>query len=302
MPEYRQVYETVDPRPKSSYKKSVNKHPGPDFDEEGFMHDARKERYRKMSKGTREPKRLHGLAFMKSVEICDSNTGRKETTLGKGGQSGQDKDAAMHRDSSAHESPDELQGETTIGKPVSRSSRSPIAPRSDASPQRGNMPPSQISPGSFTKIRKETRSKSLRKGPKASGNGAEREFNLKVARFQNQRYDETTHPDGGVLTIGESDILIQPKNREMDREKHEVAIQHISGFFRGVNPSSKVRLLLRKTANTEASGSHLDLEFTSEKEQSDFILALQNHRKAAGINPNEKDWYVHLIKLSTVLF
>lgn len=296
MPEFREVDATVAPRAQNTHKKSRNKDTDSSFDEQ-FMYNAKRERQKKMAEPTRKPKGPCSPAVLKGVEIPGPNIERKEDTRGKGGQPAQDKDAARRRSSSALESPDELQGEATIRKPDLRSSRSPIVPPSDASPKRGNMPPSHILPVTFTKLQRETRRKSSRKSSRASEKGAEREFNLKVARFQNQRYDETTHPDGGVLTIGDSDIIVRPKNREADREKHDVAIQNISTLFIGTDPSCKVRLNLRKTA--DASGDHLDLEFTSEKEKCDFTLVFLHHGKAAGVKDFERERCVHLINQST---
>lgn len=303
MPEYRDVDKIVAPRAQNRNTKRGNIPPDSDFDED-FMHKARQQRHHKVpSEATKKNQPLYSPGTMSSVEIPFSSNGRKERTPEKKAERDQGRAAATRRDSSAHESPDELQGETTISKPNSRSPRSAIVPRSDTSPEgRRNVPSSQIPHGKFIGTQKETRSKSSKKGSQPNGHEAEQEYNLKLARFQNHCYDETTHPGGGVLTIGDSDILIWPKNRERDSEKRVVAIQNIQRLMFGSDASAKVRLMLRKSANTRENSSHFDLEFTSEKEKSDFSIALQNHGKATAIKVQGRNRYVHLSNVPFLLF
>lgn len=288
-------------RPPTSSKMGRHTPPNSKFDDDTFMRNATNERQKRMSEGTLtiKPKLNHTSTEMKSVEIRGSNVDGAQYAPDKGGKRTRDRDAQAserHRDSSGYESPDELQGGTTIGKSSSRSPRSTIVPQPVASPQPCSMPLSNLPPAKFTKTQKESEPKNLKKGRKGKEREVLREFNLQVFRLGDFRFDEITHPDGGALTIGDSNISIWARKSESDT-RFEIPIGSIIKLEHGASPSSKVRLPLRRTGD---SRSNVDLEFTSEKEKSDFTQSIKDC--SLGLKDFVKERYVDPTRIPIVPF
>ena len=276
--------------------------------EEQFPQGATRERLRGQNPSTkRQPRRPvalnrskndHTPEVMTSVEIRRSDDKDKDTPR-KRAEALRDQFVSTdgkRRDAYSRESSDELQGEKTV--PDSWESPSPLAappaftPEYGTNNQRRIASPSNISPTDFARVAKSMPGKIPKRKPKGKESGA-REFQLKSARSQRFRFDDTMDSNGAMLTVGGENLAIRPNPNSLksDGRKHEFPIQHIWKIIWGTSPSRKIRLFQRRNPDT-CNAQSIDLEFISGKACEDFRYFLSSNQNLRGHTIVQKEGYV----------